>query len=272
MLTKLMKYEFKATARVMIPLCIIVLALASVTQITLWEFVIKVPGSDPNLVNIVLLAAAAAAMGAVLAASVVLIIQRFRSNLLGNEGHVMLTLPVSIHQHIWAKLIVAVFWMLITSFVLLESIMALLYNGTLWMAFPSFQEIFNSFISYITSFSTATPNLSLWAALAIVFEAILLTSVDLCLQIYVSLALGHSFHKHKALLSVVFFLVIQVLYQLAWNTLPYLTGVASYLFPTQSPTEVYLLDLGSSMVFSILWSAVLYGVTCYTLKHRLNLE
>ena len=44
MLTKLMKYEFKATARVMVPLCILSVALASVTQITLWELVGKVPG------------------------------------------------------------------------------------------------------------------------------------------------------------------------------------------------------------------------------------
>ena len=34
------------------------------------------------------------------------------SNLLGDEGHVMFTLPVSIHQHIWAKTLVAVFWVL----------------------------------------------------------------------------------------------------------------------------------------------------------------
>ena len=79
MLTKLLKYEFKATARVMVPLCILSIALASVTQITLWTFLDET-GSSPYSVTLILLIATAAAMGAVLAATVVLIVQRFRGN------------------------------------------------------------------------------------------------------------------------------------------------------------------------------------------------
>lgn len=113
MLTKLLKYEFKATARVMVPLYALAAFLACVAQMTLWEFAVE-SGNAPHGVSLLFLVAAAAAMGAAIAVTVVLMIQRFRSNLLGNEGHVMLTLPVSVHQHILSKLIVAVLWMMAT--------------------------------------------------------------------------------------------------------------------------------------------------------------
>ena len=271
MLTKLMKYELKATARVMVPLCILSIALASVTQITLWTFLDET-GSSPYSVTLILLIATAAAMGAVLAATVVLIVQRFRSNLLGDEGHVMFTLPVSIHQHILAKFLVGVFWMLATLFVLFESIICLGYNGTLWMAFPPFREALTAFMNYISPLSSVTPDFSVGESLAILFGAVLASNVALCLEIYAPLALGHSFHKHKGLLSVAFFLGIQGIYHLLSGSLPYLMNFVTYLFPTQSPTGVYMLDFGGSMVFSLLWAVVLYAITHYTLKHRLNLE
>ena len=42
--------------------------------------------------------------------SLVLMVQRFYKNLLGDEGYVMFTLPVSIHQQVWSKLIVSAVW------------------------------------------------------------------------------------------------------------------------------------------------------------------
>ena len=264
MLTKLLKYEFKATARVMVPLCILSIALASVTQITLWELVGKVPGRSPSLLNLLLLIATAVAMGAVLAATVVLMIQRFRSNLLGDEGHLMFSLPVSSHQHIWTKLLVAVFWILATLFILFESTVILGYNGTLWTAFPQIQEFLVSHFS-----SSSDLNFSPGVFLAFLFTAIFVGAGELCLEIYAALALGHSFHKHKTLLSVVFFLVIQVLYHLTGGITPFLADLAFFLFP---PTNIHILDLGVSIVSGLLWAAVLYAITHYTLKHRLNLE
>lgn len=271
MLTKLLKYELKATARVMVPLYALAVALCAVTNITLLEWVVKTD-SDPNLVNIVLLAASSALIGAVLAATVVLMVQRFRSNLLGDEGHVMFTLPVSIHQHIWAKTLVAVFWVLTTLFVAFECTLILGYNGALWMPFPWFREALTAFMDRITSVDATIPELPLGAALPISAAAIIISAVGLGLEIFAALALGHSFHKHKVLLSVVFFLGIQGIYHLIGGTLPLLADLIFYFFPSQSPTGVYMLDMGGSMVFSLLWAAVLYAITHYTLKHRLNLE
>lgn len=52
---------------------------------------------------------------ALAAVTVVVIVYRFYKNLLGSEGYLMHTLPVTVHQLIWSKLIAAVVWMAVTS-------------------------------------------------------------------------------------------------------------------------------------------------------------
>ncbi len=264
MLTKLMKYELKATARVMVPLYALAAFLACVAQMTLWEFAVE-SGNDPHGVSLFFLVAAAAAMGAAIAVTVVLMIQRFRSNLLGDEGHVMFTLPVSVHQHILSKLIIAVLWMMATWFVLFEFFMVLGFRSTIWSAFPQFQDAFDS---YLSSAGTTVPPLSWGGATALSFGALMATAIVLCLEFYVALALGYSFPKHKGLLTAVFFLVIH----LAENIPIFLENFVSSLFSAQTPTGAYLADAGIGILFVLLWSAVLYAITHYTLKHRLNLE
>ena len=264
MLTKLMKYELKATARVMVPLYALAAFLACAAQMTLWEFSVE-PGLAPQGMSLFFLVAAAAAMGAAIAVTVVLMIQRFRSNLLGDEGHVMLTLPVSIHQHILSKLIVAVLWMMATWFVLFEFFMVLGFRSTIWSAFPQFQE---TFLNYFTSVGATVPPLSWGGSTALAFVALMATAIVLCLEFYVALALGYSFHKHKGLLTAVFFLVIH----LAGNIPLALEDFVSSLVSAQTPTGAYLTDAGIAILLTLLWSAVLYAITHYTLKHRLNLE
>jgi len=264
MLTKLMKYELKATARVMVPLYALAAFLACAAQMTLWEFAVE-SGNDPHGVSLFFLVAAAAAMGAAIAVTVVLMIQRFRSNLLGDEGHVMFTLPVSIHQHILSKLIVAVLWMMVTMFVLFEFFMVLGFRSTIWSAFPQFQE---TFLNYFTSVGATVPPLSWGGSTALAFVALMATAIVLCLEFYVALALGYSFHKHKGLLTAVFFLVIH----LAGNIPLALEDFVSSLVSAQTPTGAYLTDAGIAILLTLLWSAVLYAITHHTLKHRLNLE
>ena len=45
------------------------------------------------------------------------LIQRFYKNLLRDEGYLMLTLPASVHQQVWSKLIVSSVWFIITGVV-----------------------------------------------------------------------------------------------------------------------------------------------------------
>ena len=41
-------------------------------------------------------------------------LQRFYQNLLGTRGYIMFTLPASVHQQVWSKLIVSAVWFIAT--------------------------------------------------------------------------------------------------------------------------------------------------------------
>ena len=109
MLRKLMKHEFRATARVMLPLYL----LLTVTALGARASISGLLETESVLVDILaslLVVAFGVAMAAVCLVSVFLMVQRFYQNLLRDEGYVMMTLPVSVHQHICSKLLLAVFW------------------------------------------------------------------------------------------------------------------------------------------------------------------
>ena len=101
MLKKLLKQEFLATTRVMGILYLVMLVLAMGSQL-----LVNSLGELGELVRaLILLMAMACGL-----ATVPVMIVRFKQNLLGDEGYLMLTLPVSVHQHLWSKLIVSAVW------------------------------------------------------------------------------------------------------------------------------------------------------------------
>ena len=109
MLGKLIKYEFRSTAIFFLPIyaaLIIISALTSALYRLSESF-------NSDFFNFSLAASVSIyvlfAMGLAVTTFVIIII-RFYKNLLGNEGYLMFTLPVSAEQNILAKLIPAVVW------------------------------------------------------------------------------------------------------------------------------------------------------------------
>ena len=96
MLTKLLKHEFRATARIMGPLYLVLLAVALG-----FNFSARLMDTSNVVLNIlaalVILAYVAAIIGVFIVAFI-LMLQRFYKNLLGDEGYIMFTLPASVHQ------------------------------------------------------------------------------------------------------------------------------------------------------------------------------
>ena len=109
MLGKLIKHEFRATGRILLPVYLVMLLTAALvrgfqvlTEQTAGEFMRALA------VLSVLLFSAAVFGGSILA--FVLMIYRFYKNLMTDEGYLMFTLPVSRSQLIWSKLIVSMAW------------------------------------------------------------------------------------------------------------------------------------------------------------------
>ena len=109
MLRKLLKQEFRATARVMLPLYLVtfVLALAVRLVLLLSQNQVLLDSVGGRTLRAILLGVSVTAFVvatiATFLAALIQAVLRFRSNLLGDEGYVMFTLPVSTHQLVWAS-------------------------------------------------------------------------------------------------------------------------------------------------------------------------
>ena len=103
MLRKLLKHEFRATARIMLPLFGL-LVLASVGANLSIRGMLDSDSTFLSTLGTILIMLFTVAIVAVGIMAFILMINRFYKNLLQDEGYVMMTLPVSIHQQIWSKL------------------------------------------------------------------------------------------------------------------------------------------------------------------------
>ncbi len=102
MLGKLLKYEWRATARVLLPLYGIFLVASLLLNIAIRFSFSLISG----LIGLAYFGVGVACV----VMTLILLIQRFDGNLLRGEGYLMFTLPVSVAKLILSKLIIALFW------------------------------------------------------------------------------------------------------------------------------------------------------------------
>ena len=87
MLSKLLKYELKATGRIFLPLFLALLLFAGINRFTLSPDEFDAPAMISMIMYIII-------MVGMFVMTFIMMIQRFYKNLLSDEGYLMLTLPV----------------------------------------------------------------------------------------------------------------------------------------------------------------------------------
>ncbi len=256
MLRKLMKHEFRATARLMLPLYLAALVLALLSRLgDLATQHIAVSGFNIlNLLYGIITVGFAVALIAVPVVAFILMILRFRSNLLADEGYVMFTLPVSTHQLVWSKLLVSLVWFV--GAVVVDAL-AMIVLAADRAFFRNFREILSNVLDNLTQ-----PDQALLC---------LVGCILCCLIFYAPLAIGHSFDRRKMLLSVVFFFVIQIAMEII-----FVVG-ANLLFllvndVTVSPALSIHGGLWGLILCAAVFAGVLYCITIRMLHRHLNLE
>ena len=265
MLRKLMKHEFRATGRVMGPLFGLLLIAAIAARFSV-GVLLESSARFLNLLGGLFTTAFVIAIVGVCVMSLVLMINRFRTNLLGDEGYIMFTLPASVHQQIWSKLIVSAVWFIATGLAVVAAGFILVAQQGFWLEIRrGFAEIFRHLTAYYAFNGTAF----LLELLALIFVGCCV----LCLEFYAAMAIGHSFANHKVLYSVLSFLGLQFVMQLLSGGI--LVGTNYDLLTVSLPSDgvlamhsVMLTVIASTAVFG----AVYYVITTMFLKKRLNLE
>ena len=278
MLGKLIKHEFRATARIMLPVMGALMVLALLANLSIRGLTSGL--SDVPVLRILFVLIVVffgIAIIATIVMAIVLMVSRFYRNLLKDEGYLMFTLPVSAHELVWSKLIVSMVWFLLTGLLifLVMGLTALnLANTNLEMIieqFPSWQEI-SQFLRE-AGIQREVITLICQAGLGILLGAIVT-----CLHFYAAMSLGHMFTKDKILLSIVFFIGISFAFNLLSTAYGFvgfgLSGMAEHW---DSMENSGVLSSFSSiawhgLVINAIQGALLYLATILGLKKGLNLE
>lgn len=261
---KLLKYEWKACARICLPLYAVELLVAFINRLLYSDIGSKLLYGIPSIVMTMLYAAIMVALFVVTA---VVLVQRFYKNLLGSEGYLMFTLPVSVSQHILSKAVMALVMGVLSFVAALVSIDLLSLDMSVGQGFVSLLRNLSAYPSDIPFMLEGI----LW---------FVLTALACVLFIYLCIALGHLAKKHRLLMAFVWYFVLSTAVQIIGMLVLIAGGNAVSESMARSICQFWA-SMGSGAVHFVVLTlclvsaaagAVCFAGTRYILVHKLNLE
>ena len=272
MLGKLLKHEFKATARWFLPAFGAALLLGIIGcgmgLVSKWL---------PQWMIVVAILIYSFLISALFVLVTVITIWRFYKNLLSNEGYLMFTLPVTPTSLIWSKFIVATIWLVGALVVACASVLIVLLGvpGVNWAGFwPAVQNA----LDYIG----AQPGM--WVMIGQIGLITLAGLFGGTLIYYVSMAIGQLSNKHRIAVSVGAYLGISTVVQIISTIIGVIMGLAGSSWATETtgasvtvvgPAGAPLTGILGMMwvlvVFFWLLPVVYFLITRWLLSRKLNL-
>lgn len=268
MLTKLLKYEFKATGRIFLPMYVLLLVMAGANrlswQISNWNSVWN------NLIAVLLLTGYIFIFGGVFVGTFIVIAYRFYKNMYTDEGYLMFTLPVPVSRLLLSKLIAGFCWTVLSIVAACVSVFIMMIGYVQFSEF--FQELgvfWNSFVEAMNSYAPHS-----WFLVGEVVVLAIIAIAGGILRIYAAFSIGQLTNKHRVLLSVGAYLgfgiVEQFLSTAGLMTIPYL----NYEIIFDNLDSLMIADV--IFIVLILYQAVItaayYVVSWILMKKRVNLQ
>ena len=259
MLSKLLKYEFKSTGRTFLPIYGALLVTSFLTRL----FVFNKDFSNSfflSLFQVVISSLFGFLLMAVCILTLVVSLQRFYKNLLGEEGYLSMTLPVRPWQHILCKSLTSLVWYIFSSIAAILAFVILAYEKGM------LGDFFKAIVTLIRRGSlnaqilTACGEFFLFAALGI---------LAFTMMLYASMALGQLNANKRLLTSFGAFLALNFLVQILMGVLGNLA--VQWFFPMSSKWALNVALL-LSIVVELFFLAGFFAITNYILSRKLNLE
>lgn len=288
MLGKLLKYEFRATGRVFLPMYALLLVMSAVARLLYGAQMNDARGTLLSILTVVVTVAMIGLLVAVAVVTLLLICRRFWNNLLGREGYLMNVLPVSSAEHVWAKLLAAAVWTIASAVACCAALSIMLSSFMQQGTFRELREGLGRLREMLDDVGIAGQARLL---LAQVILFILLELLTYVLKIYAAMSVGQLANKHRIWASVGAYFGIGIVESILYSRLAMLrvlhytggklsnglhvqlNGEAVSVFDdihTALPainTEVALM-----LVLTLLFCAALFFATQWLLKKHLNLQ
>lgn len=261
MLGKLLKYDFKAIFKPLVPIFGITLLLSLLQRVStiLGEqfTILKIPAGFLTGFYVVLLIALPIA-------SFIFSIIKYYNNLAKDEGYLMHTLPVSKSHLVGSKLISAGVAMFATILVMIIAL-SITFAGIIHIS--DITNFFEQVFQYLEPLFVI-----------MMFLSLVLSYLSQQVLCYLSMALGQKHNNHKVMYSIIYGIVIYNAIQLVLTAILIIPGFLNssfreILFGNQNPSVDFLICyLGFANIVTIIVTVLLYLATTKVLEKHLNLD
>jgi len=244
MFWNLVRYEFKNVNKWYLALYGAVLAISvlismSITSIS--HTYNSYSNNSPYLLVLLLLAFGGLSV-TLWIATIFLIIRRFKESVYDRQGYLTLTLPVSEHQIISAKLLGGLIWSILSYIVFILSVLIIFSLTPVVKEIPTLYRLMSPYLGYGWLYGLS----------------LLTGSVTWILSIYLSISIGQLFNEYRTALAVLAYIVISI--------------VVSYIgFFLKVDDQINTLMI-VGILKNILLGTIYYLGTYYILKNKVNLQ
>ena len=243
MFWNLVRYEFKNVNKWFLALYAAVLSLSVIIGIQ-GSSLSSTYYQDKGVVMLVFLSLVFGGLVITLSIStLILIIQRFKGSVYDRRGYLTLTLPVSEHQILSAKLLGAFVWSLASTVVFLFSLYIIIV-----MVYPG------AYLSTFAEYILKNYQDNFWLALI----SYIVNTLASILCIYLSISIGQLFNEYRTALAVVAYIAIQV--------------VLGFITLNLRIDFDYNWVLSFEIFKDLILSVGFYLGTYYILKNKVNLQ
>ena len=255
MLGKLIKNDMKNIGKLLLPLNAIVLLMTLVGVALRATGLFNMDNTTSLLVILVL--AYILGMVVILVVCYFYPIIYFYRNLFSRQGYLTFTLPVSPWSILFSKTFVGFFWYIVTGVVAMFS---------LW-AITGFQRIPRETLAYLNHYFAQEIgmnfNVFMGWIVVITISALLWT----LMTAYFSITVGQLYARHKIIASVVVYVGVYTVTQV-------LVTIALVPFIFRSPTQETIVSVAlySTLVFSLVFSPIFYGLSGLIMRKKVNLD
>lgn len=277
MLGKLLKYEMKASARTLLPLYLgtLIVAVICAVQAAMMVGTGNVNGGwwiegplDSGVITGFIFLLFFALCVAIMVLTAMIVIQRFNKSLIGDEGYLMFTLPVTHAQLLNSKLIAGLLWVVVGTIVM--GLASLIIFMPVFLAVPDMDwAYFWNEVQYMLS------QYNPFSQIALSVVAGLLTIVATILTVYLSIMIGQmeQCSKYRVAVSVVMFFVINWLFSLiGTNVLNVLSlDWNNYIGSSAEFVALYNRMMAADIAGTLIQCAICFAAVVWMMKKKLNL-
>ena len=255
---KIFKYEMISAGRIILP----VYALLLVLSLCIGIFVMSSDFDFDGNGALGIFKTAIVILTTILFVVMIVIIfsiieRRYKKSILGDEGYLNLTLPVTVGEHLWGRYLADIVWALSYAVIMLLAVALIFIRG--WNQIPlAFSKFLQSSAAFKLQYGYGYGYIFCCS-----FINCLIFFMLICIFIYMTETVIQLIGKHRTLMSILIFVVVFLLFQ----------NLAELVFKGYEG----MIDFRPSLfwgvsIYNFVWCVILSVINRVVLMYKLNLE